>query len=162
MAQWQPEYQPRRTGNQNPAIPPQFGQNAPPREDPRGMPRYSPPPQETYRPPRQRDRVRPAGPQWTYQPPRRQAPPRPAPSAPRSRPLPPYPRFPRLMPRSSRRGPSVWRMVYLGTHPVALMMSAFISCLVISAWACFAMIAGLVWLAACAVVAVQRASARRR
>jgi hypothetical protein len=74
--------------------------------------------------------------------------------------LPAYPRFPRLGGRS-RRGPSLFRMVYLGTHPVALMMSLVISCVLIEVWAMVAMVVVSVWLLQCGIVAIQRAAAKR-
>jgi hypothetical protein len=76
------------------------------------------------------------------------------------RPLPRYPRFPRLLSRS-RRGPSIFRIVYLGTHPVALMLSLIISCLMIEVWAAVAAVIVSAWLLQCGVVAIQRAAAGR-
>jgi hypothetical protein len=169
-----------------PAVPPQWQRPAPrgrqsswqpqpPPEDPWGAsqlppvfpPGYqgqpnaqgywpSPPAQPQNRPAPQRPASRQARP----------APPRGAPRSPqvsrtpRQRPLPRYPRFPRLLPRS-RRGPSIFRMVYLGTHPVALVLSMIISILAVEVWAMVVMIMVSVWALQCAVVAVQRAAAGR-
>ena len=74
---------------------------------------------------------------------------------------PPFPshlvRFPRelVLPRSRRRrSPSLFHVVYLGTHPVALAMSLFISMMAIVFVLCWALLVAYVWAiwAACVTV----------
>jgi uncharacterized membrane protein YdbT with pleckstrin-like domain len=55
-------------------------------------------------------------------------------------------RFPRL-PRSRRRGPSARHVVYLGTHPVVMMMSLAVYGLMISFYISVVMIVLTVYLA---------------
>lgn len=142
------------------------------------MPRYYQPPPSSHDGGRPRPAGRDAGPRWTYQQPQQPAlaqehSPRyqavasqgPARARPKSathrrisaHQLPRYPRFPRLFPRS-RRSSSVFRMVYLGTHPVALAMSLTVSCMVMAVWSFVAMIVVTLWLCQCGIVAIQRAS----
>jgi len=73
MTQWQPERQPREVRRQPPAIPPQFGQNAPPRED-RRRPGAGYGNDSYYRESREYRQSQPAtgAPQWTYRPPPQQ------------------------------------------------------------------------------------------
>jgi hypothetical protein len=142
VSQWQnQQYDPR---HRQPAVPPQWQQDAPPRD-------YRPP---QYPPQPRYEQTVPARP---YQPPRS---PQRAAAAARRKPLPRYPRFPRFSGRS-RRSPSIFRMVYLGTHPIALIMSLAISCLLIEVWVMVAMVVVSFWALQCGVVAIRRAAARR-
>ena len=144
MSGWQPDDRPRHVAGQRPAVPPQFRDDAPPRQDgTRSAVRYgqpaSPWPSQPPRP-----RFEPSG-----RRPRRSAPayrapapqPRPA-QRPAGRSLPPYPwhqvRFPwRALPRSRRGGPSLGRLFYLGRHPIAMLIQVCIVMIafeVIVAW----------------------------
>ncbi|MGH3165330.1 MAG: hypothetical protein ACRDN0_05475, partial [Trebonia sp.] len=160
--------------------PPQFGPGAPPRQD--GTPGRG----YGQRPPQQ-PRYQPAGQPGQYGPPQpacqpQQPYPAPWPPAPRSRPLrapvgprrglPPYPwhkvRFPRrAFPRSRRRGPSAWRLFYLGRHPVALLMELCIMMLAVEvivgwvavvagAWMMWVTLVTMAWLGQLAAAAVRR------
>lgn len=107
MTQWQPQHQQRRPAGQQPATPPQWQQDAPPRDyqppagrpaasgHPNAIPRYDAP----WNQPEQQE-PREAGPAWTYrQPPRAPAQPQYAPQQPwqpqQQRHSPPPPQQPR-------------------------------------------------------------------
>jgi hypothetical protein len=112
------------------------------------QPQYAPPP-PTSRPPSAR--------------PRRV-------SAPRK--LPPYPahlvRFPSgMLPRSRRRRHSIGHYVYLGTHPVALLIALWVNLMIICVvagclafvamgWMMWAMLVTMVWLVQVAAAALRR------
>lgn len=73
---------------------------------------------------------------------------------------PPYPshlvRFPAELlgmgGRRRSRGPSFWRMVYLGTHPVALLMSIFLFMIMAEVIVGWGAVVTAIWLAWVAVV----------
>jgi hypothetical protein len=151
VSQWQPQqYDPRNhrrhTGQPAPRLTRPDENRG---QSPRFTPQY-PEPQPSYAPTQAVPAPRAAA---TPLPRRPQA-------LPARRPLPAYPRFPRLAGRSGR-GPSIFRIVYLGTHPVALMLSLIISCLMIEVWAAVAAVIVSAWLLQCGVVAIQRAAAGR-
>jgi len=115
----------------------------------------------------------PYSPLYVPQPPASRHPaarPRPIPAA---RKLPPYPahlvRFPwNTLPRSRRRrGPSIGRIFYLGRHPFALLIEAFLTILalevivawavlVVGVWAVWASAVSMGWLVQVAAAALKR------
>ena len=187
MSGWEPRDQgPRR---QRPATPPQWQRDAPPvrpnpdpqveRMPPRSrgvqdeyeqpqpirQPGCQPDPQGTWPP--QQPRYQPAVSQYRPSPdPHPSAAPRPAHR------WPPYPahlvRFPAVLPRSRRRrGHSVGHYVYLGTHPIALLVTLYINAMILcvvvswlalvwSAWAMWALLVTVGWLCQLAAAALRR------
>ena len=156
MSQWQPKARPARP----PAIPPEFRE----RENDHRNAQMHVQPQAPWQYPQ-------AIPQAIPQVERPFAQPS---IAPRKRELPPYPahlvRFPDgLLPGSSRRrrGMSVWRIFYLGRHPIALLVELWLTLAVIGlvcgwivlvalAWALWAGAVSVVWLLRAAPAAMRR------
>lgn len=151
---WQPPQYDSWEASQRPLLPPA----APPQFRPYALPpQFRPQPQQYVRP-------APA----TRQPAAR---PRSA-AVPRN--LPPYPahlvRFPsQMFPRARRRrGHSLGYYVYMGTHPVAVLIALYVNALIIccvlgwlmlvgSAWMMWAMLVTMAWLVQVAVAALRMA-----
>jgi hypothetical protein len=162
MSVWQPRQDGPR--QQRPATPPQW------RRDEQPQPVWRPDPQDSWPP--QQPRYQPAVPQSRPSP----APPRSA--APRTvHRWPRYPahlvRFVAVLPRSRRRrGHSVRQYVYLGTHPIALLITVCINAMIVgvvvswlalvwSVWVMWAMLVTIGWLCQLAAAASRDRPSRR-
>jgi hypothetical protein len=181
QAQFQPVRQPqptRQPEGQAPAVPPQFGPAAPPRQDGThgygqpSAPWQQDPPRPLFEPARPQYRPLQAPPPQSapaYRPPATWSRPPRARAASRRR-LPPYPwhkvRFPwKALPRSRRRGASLWRVLYLGTHPVAMLIELCITMVALEVIAAWVALVVAVWALQVACVTVgwlcEGATARR-
>ena len=56
--------------------------------------------------------------------------------------------------KGGSRGPSIWRMAYLGTHPLALLMSVFLAMSMAAGVLAWGLLVAAMWLAWCAVITV--------